>query len=110
MGMEVMIPPLSIQPLVENAVRHGILKRAQGGEVRIRIVDRGEYAEVTIADNGVGVEESAMRRFRDGQASEEGRGIGLGNTDRRLKQIYGRGLRVDSTPGQGTTVSFSAKK
>lgn len=102
------VPPLSIQPLVENALRHGILRRAQGGTVRIRIAGANREAEIVIADDGVGMDEAtraALLRERDGGKSESS-GIALLNTDRRLKQLYGQGLRIDSRPGQGTTVSF----
>jgi two-component system sensor histidine kinase ChiS len=99
------IPPLSIQPLVENAVRHGIMKKPQGGRILIRITECDTFVEVTIEDNGVGIDEHTLRSILESQ-SRESSGIGLLNVDRRLKQIYGRGLHVHSVLDEGTIVSF----
>ncbi|ANY67618.1 hypothetical protein BBD42_14885 [Paenibacillus sp. BIHB 4019] len=100
------IPPLSIQPLVENAVRHGVLARSSGGSVRIRLKEYGDYIEIAIIDNGVGMEEEKVRNVLEQSRG----GIGLRNTDRRLKQLYGKGLRIESTEKQGTFVSFTVPK
>ncbi|MBW7475483.1 response regulator [Paenibacillus oenotherae] len=106
--IQLKIPPLSIQPLVENAVRHGVLKRIQGGTVRIRISEYAEYAEVAIEDDGVGMDEPKSRQLLDSSVDTEG--IGLRNTDRRLKQLYGQGLQIHSTPGKGTAITFRVQK
>lgn len=103
------IPPLSIQPLVENAVRHGVLQRERGGTVRIRIADCEAYAEIAVADDGVGMDEETLSGLL-APRSESKRGIGLLNTERRLKQLYGRGLHIESRPDQGTTVTFRVYK
>jgi sensor histidine kinase YesM len=100
------IPPLTIQPLVENAVRHGIMKRSRGGGIRIRVVEYEEYAEISIKDNGVGIEADKLQRILDPRSATTEKGIGLLNTDRRLKQIYGKGLHIRSIPNDGTTVTF----
>lgn len=102
---ELMLPPLSIQPLVENAVRHGLLGRDEGGDVTIRVKAMEGQAEISVTDNGVGMEEETMRRILEKRA-EATSGIGLFNTDRRLKQLYGQGLNIKSASNQGTTVSF----
>jgi sensor histidine kinase YesM len=103
------LPPLTIQPLVENAVKHGILSKFEGGTVRIRIADDGDYSTVTISDDGAGIEEEQVRGLLDGER-RSGRGIGLLNTHRRLKQQYGDGLSVHSEPGAGTSISFRIPK
>lgn len=103
------IPPLTIQPLVENAVIHGILKRVEGGHIRIRITDRGQDVEVCITDNGVGIDEKQLKHILDKQPGERS-GIGLLNTDRRLKQHYGTGLMIESQLDKGTAVSFLITK
>lgn len=103
------VPPLSIQPLVENAVRHGVLQRARGGTVRIRIADRETFVEIAIADDGIGMDEGTTRNLL-ALRSERRPGIGLPNTERRLMQQYGHGLHIESRPAQGTTVSFRAYK
>ena len=109
-NLELKIPPLSVQPLVENAVRHGILRRSEGGTVRIRIRDAGDGVEIAVEDDGVGLEPDKLSRVLQGGGLNEHSGIGLANTDRRLKQIYGKGLLVRSHPGEGTIVSFVVPK
>ncbi|MFC4598213.1 ATP-binding protein [Cohnella hongkongensis] len=102
--LHVMIPPLTIQPLVENAVRHGVRSRIQGGTVRIRIVRRDGFVSFEVSDDGIGMNEDKAARLLAWE--NRGRGIGLSNTNRRLTRLYGQGLTVRSRPGEGTTVSF----
>lgn len=100
-----MLPPLSIQTLVENAVHHGILRKSQGGTVEIRIVRSGDEYEVAVNDDGVGISEERQRLIFE-PSLRPGQGVGLRNTDRRLKQYYGKGLKIRSAPNRGTSVSF----
>ncbi|REK71179.1 ATP-binding protein [Paenibacillus paeoniae] len=103
-NINIMVPPLSIQPLVENAVNHGILKRASGGTITIQTEVLQEGVRIVIRDDGVGMgSDQAMRLLDDSISSG---GIGLRNTNRRLKQLYGRGLTIVSKPGHGAEVSF----
>lgn len=101
------VPPLSIQTLVENAVRHGVLKRPSGGTVGIRVRRVPSGLEVSISDDGVGIDEATLKRLHDDQLDKES-GIGLINTDRRLRQLFGAGLAIASGP-DGTTLSFIVK-
>jgi two-component system sensor histidine kinase ChiS len=103
------IPPLSIQPLVENAVRHGILKRVRGGTVRIRITEQENEVIISVSDNGVGIADKTLRNLLL-NTPERKSGIGLLNIERRLMQIYGRGLHIQSTKGYGTEVIFRMTK
>nr|WP_259548189.1 ATP-binding protein [Heyndrickxia oleronia] len=104
---DLFIPPLSIQPLVENAVKHGILKKVKGGEVCIRIKIEAKYTEVSIIDNGIGMNEEEVRKLLIRKDySKKRTGIGLQNVDRRLKQLYGRGLKIHSKPDEGTCITF----
>lgn len=103
------IPMLTIQPLVENAVRHGVMKRSRGGTIVIRVTDHGAFAEITVEDNGVGMEETVWRRLLQNR-SDSRSGVGLLNTDLRLKRRYGKGLQIRSEPGQGTSISFVVNK
>ncbi|VEF48978.1 integral membrane sensor hybrid histidine kinase [Bacillus freudenreichii] len=103
------IPPLTIQPLVENAVRHGILKRIDGGTILIKISNHGDFAEIVIQDDGVGMDEDKLKHILSGR-SEKYSGVGIVNTDRRLTKIYGKGLKIESAPGQGTTITFVVPK
>ena len=104
------IPALVIQPLVENAIKHGISERLSGGEVRISVrLEQTENSSekppdavlISVVDTGVGVTETALAHRRR-------RGFGLSNVEQRL-QRYGSGtmpLLIRSTPGVGTTVEI----
>lgn len=100
------LPPLSIQPLVENAVRHGVLKRRSGGTICIRIKNRGDRTEIAVIDDGVGMNEETRLALLSQRQHAKRSGIGLINTDRRLRQGYGEGLLIESAPDLGTTVRF----
>lgn len=105
------VPPLSVQPLVENAVRHGLLRRSKGGTVRIRTEDLGDRVEISVEDDGVGMEPGTLpQALQRAKPLHRGAGIGLANTNRRLKQQFGEGLLVRSRPGEGTVVSFVVPK
>ncbi|RXZ80811.1 response regulator [Paenibacillaceae bacterium] len=108
-GMQVKIPPLSIQPLVENATRHGILKRKRGGKIVIKIEEHPISIEIAIIDDGVGIQEDRLQQLLN-LSSPARNGIGLINIDRRLKQLYGQGLHIASHPDLGTTVRFTITK
>ncbi|MEK3760004.1 ATP-binding protein [Paenibacillus sp. FSL P4-0338] len=104
-GIELLLPPLTLQPLVENAVRHGLLSRKAGGKLSIRIHRQKGYTSFEVEDNGKGMSEEQVARLLDDTFLAH-RGIGLLNTNRRLTQLYGEGLVIRSQPGAGTTVSF----
>ncbi|KMY32297.1 ethylene receptor [Lysinibacillus xylanilyticus] len=105
----VLIPSLIIQPLIENALKHGILPRENGGNIHIRIVDYDTYIEITVSDDGIGMDNATMERLLV-RRSETTTGIGLLNTDLRLKQHYGKGLQIKSDLNQGTVISFVVLK
>lgn len=105
------LPPLSIQPLVENAIKHGLMQRTSGGTLWIHIKDKGEYCEVSIQDNGKGMTEEVWNQlFNQTGYSKKRASVGLRNIERRLKQLYRQGLTIDSSPEQGTTVTFKIPK
>ncbi|WP_231575213.1 hybrid sensor histidine kinase/response regulator [Paenibacillus sp. FSL P4-0081] len=106
-GIELLLPPLTLQPLVENAVRHGLLSRKAGGLLHIRIHRRQGYTSFEVEDNGKGMpDEQVLHLLDDSGLGLPSRGIGLLNTNRRLTQLYGQGLVIHSQLGAGTTVSF----
>ena len=104
--LDVFLPPLSVQPLVENAVKHGILKRKNGGTVYIHIKKQSDHIKVSVSDNGKGMTENEVSELFIEKKSLERTSVGLRNVDRRLKQLYGKGLIIQSIPEIGTTVSF----
>lgn len=104
------IPFLSVQPLVENAVRHGLEPGADGGEVRIVSRDEGTHTVITVEDDGVGMEPDALRATLT--AADDGLHVGLRNVDTRLRQVYGSdgGLVVETNTGAGTLVRMRVPK
>jgi two-component system sensor histidine kinase YesM len=110
-GQEIEIPPLIIQPLIENAVVHGLDNMAEGGFVSLttKLCDRVLHVEV--ADNGIGINEEKIKQIseslHDMEEEDEYR-IGLRNVHQRLVMIYGEscGLKIHSELGSGTTISF----
>ncbi|MBB6020476.1 sensor histidine kinase YesM [Paenibacillus sp. JGP012] len=104
--LNVKLPPLTIQPLAENAIRHGILKRARGGKLTISAMKEQDYVQFVIQDNGIGMDDKTRSSLFDGRKKAGTSGVGITNTDRRLNKIYGQGLTIQSIPGEGTTVSF----
>jgi sensor histidine kinase YesM len=107
---EWMIPPLTIQPLVENAVKHGILTRPEGGTISIKLSNEVNDLKVEICDDGIGISPEKQQNLFTFVKSEEKRGIGLINVNRRLKQMYRQGLTVQSKVEQGTTITFFIPK
>jgi two-component system, LytTR family, sensor kinase len=100
------LPPLLLQPLVENAIKHGITPRKDGGRLMLTAsIDQAATLVITIADTGVGVSAPELARRR-------ARGIGLTNVGARLKRYYGdaASLAVRSAPGIGTTVEVRVPK
>jgi signal transduction histidine kinase len=100
--LEIKIPALTIQPLIENAVKHGIGRSDGGGAITLSASLRDGGMSVIVADTGAGIAPSEMDDLLN-------RGVGLSNVNNRLVKLYGQSsrLRVDSAAGQGTTVSFS---
>ncbi len=108
--LPVTVPFLCIQPLVENAVRHGLEGKPGQGRVTIVARDLGQEALISVEDDGAGIDPDAVRRTLAGQP--DGDSIGLGNVDERLRQVYGDdyGLTVETAPGAGTKVSMRVPK
>jgi len=95
-----LLPTLILQPLVENAVKHGVAQKVEGGTVRIQAsLDRSGDLCVVVRDTGVGM--------RDGVAHAWSNGVGLRTVHERLVQLYGDAYapRIESIPGQGTSVT-----
>ncbi len=105
------IVKLSIQPLVENAIYHGLKHVRRKGQVLIRCFFRGDDAIVAIYDNGLGfvVSEAMMQDDTESPLSIKRKGFGLASIDKRIKLYFGDrfGLRIDSRPGYWTRVEMS---
>lgn len=92
------LPPLTVQPIVENAIRHGVRIREEG-IIRVSARQTEGGHEVVIADNGVGFDVAAA-------AQNEGTHIGLKNVQERIETMCGGSVTVDSRLGEGTTVTL----
>lgn len=96
------IPVLILQPLVENAVRHGISKKQGGGRVIVRVMQLEEGIGIEIKDDGIGIEGEKLALLLSEERKEQG--VGLLNIHHRLLRLYGRGLDISSEVGRGTCV------
>lgn len=106
---ELKLPPLTIQPLVENAIRHGLMPRAEGGCVTIQIQVRAHDYRIAVTDNGIGMDDATQQAVLQEDAAVL-TGVGLLNTNRRLQWHYRSGLLIESRPGFGTTIGFHIPK
>jgi len=108
--LSIAVPYLAIQPLVENAVHHGLESKEGVGHVSITASDLGAEAEIVVEDDGIGSDPDVVRAVLAGE--QEGDSVGLGNVDARLRQVYGddHGLVVGTAPGAGTKVTFLVPK
>ncbi|MGN6252384.1 MAG: sensor histidine kinase [Marmoricola sp.] len=102
--LPVTVPVLSLQPLVENAVRHGLAQKAGAGRITILAEDHDREAVISVEDDGVGEDPERIRRALAGDETLDS--VGLGNVDARLRSAYGddHGLVVETAPGAGTRV------
>ena len=98
------VPLLSVQPLVENAVKHGVGMKEDGGTVKIATLETENAYEIHVSDNGVGFDTSAPK-------PEDGRShVGMENTKKRLHDMCGASITVESVPGKGTTARIIIPK
>lgn len=97
------IPPLTLQPLVENAVRHGVLRRETGGTVTIRTAHSEDAWYVLVVDDGVGFDPAE-------QAQGDRIHVGISNVRERLAGLCGGTLELHSAPGAGTTAMITIPK
>jgi sensor histidine kinase YesM len=104
------ILPLTIQPLVENAIRHGVTKKEEGGSVQVTIRPDGDRMLIEVRDDGVGMPQDQLSSLlhTGTPAYPSSRGVGLMNIQRRLLYYTGQGLTIASVEGVGTRVSFRA--
>ena len=97
------IPPMVLQPIVENSVKYGIAPKDIGGTIYLTIKKKGTRAYFEITDDGLGTN---AKKVLDG--TEKGSGVGLKNSDKRLRSIYGYASRLYISPSEsGYKVSFS---
>ncbi len=113
--MEEKVPKLILQPIIENAITHGIEPRNQKGSIRICIEDQGEAMVISVEDNGMGMNPDQLKHLKNEapDTEKEGHtGIGLRNVDRRIRLHYGEqyGVSIESQYGKGTLVRLHIPK
>ncbi|MCM1305612.1 MAG: histidine kinase [Butyrivibrio sp.] len=105
----VLIPTFTFQPLVENAILHGLIPKEEGGRILVRIRERKGMIRMAIADDGLGIEKETLRGLKR-QMQEEGTGkigIGLFNIYKRVRSMYADGrMQIYSKAGKGTIISI----
>ncbi|AFM41581.1 PAS domain S-box [Desulfosporosinus acidiphilus SJ4] len=102
--LDISVPLLTIQPLVENAIRHGILKKAKGGTLKLSIKNRDKYVIIKVQDDGIGIPPDKLADLLNSKISQVG--VGLKNIQRRLMLSYGEGLDIQSEENQGTIITM----
>ncbi|MCU6711367.1 ATP-binding protein [Paenibacillus sp. J5C_2022] len=100
------IPPLLLQPLVENAIRHGVGDRIEGGTVRMTAEKSDGQWVFVVSDDGVGIPLERLKTLLERTGEEGVEGVGLRNINKRLKFEYGTSLEIASELGSGTTVAI----
>ncbi|HEV3357130.1 MAG TPA: histidine kinase [Pseudonocardiaceae bacterium] len=108
--LSVTVPFLVLQPLVENAVRHGLAKKPGGGTVTVVAQDHGSEALISVEDDGVGMDADRLETLRD--AHRSGAHVGIGNINQRMRSVYGEeyALMVETAPGAGMKVVLRVPK
>lgn len=96
-----MIPPLILQPVVENAIKHGVSKKLTNGTIILRTRDKGGYVEITVEDDGVGFSKEELKKEKS---------VGLRNIQFRLEHLVNGTFDIASEVGKGTVVTITIPK
>ena len=115
---EFMLPKLTLQPLIENALYHGLKNKRGGGTIKITGKLDGECLVFVVQDDGKGMTEEVLKKLQESIKKEKGDknidGFGIGNVNRRIRYYYGEqyGLSLESVENDGTkiTVVMAAQK
>ncbi|MFC4401826.1 cache domain-containing sensor histidine kinase [Gracilibacillus xinjiangensis] len=108
--------PLLIQPIVENAVIHGLENKEDAGFIHVSIMNEAHYIKIEVKDNGVGIRKNHLYQIREfmenGEYQSDGNRIGLHNVQQRIKLYYGEafGIEIESIFGLGTTMAIKLPK
>jgi len=106
---ELQIPPLILQPLVENAIRHGLRKSDEAGRIVLRVKNQESNYIIEVEDDGAGMTSEQIDRILS-EGGTTGSGVGLVNIRKRLKVLYGTQLMIESNVGKGTKITLILPK
>ncbi|KOA20678.1 aerobic respiration control sensor protein ArcB [Clostridium homopropionicum DSM 5847] len=98
------IPPLTIQPLVENAIRHGICKKEAGGTVFLSVVQERDKIRIRVKDTGVGISEEKIIMLKNNKKKKSG--VGFSNIQKRILKYNEASINIESIENQGTIVEI----
>jgi len=102
-NIDCMLPPLIIQPLVENSVQHGLAGRKNGVTVKIAVYSETSFIVISIEDDGLEISESTYGKLL---SDEESKSVALKNINQRLIRIYGRGLEIEGRARGGNKIAI----
>ena len=102
-----MIPKLLIQPLVENAIRHGIIKGNKKGNIWVSVSQNNNGFLIRVTDDGAGISVEDLKKLQGETVIGEKTGVGIENVRKRLQRIYRCELRIQSNVNEGTTIEFN---
>ena len=112
--LKYLCPKLSIQPLLENAIYHGMEGMFEDGEIHINVYEKEDVIHIEVADNGLGMTEEKIDYIMNNKvvSSKRGSGIGVRNVNERIKLIYGEeyGISITSELDEGTTATITIPK
>jgi len=99
--LEMLVPSMLLQPLIENCIKHGLSSKVEGGTIRLRVMKVEGRLHLLVEDDGVGIPESRLATLLE-------QGIGVSNVNERLKVLFGNDYRmwIDSSPGRGTRIEI----
>jgi len=102
---DVKVPPMLIQPIVENAIIHGLREKDSGGIIRITVKEKNSYISISIKDNGVGMDNEKMNTLLS-EVKNESMGLGVFNVKKRLELYFNRSdlFKINSRIGKGTEI------
>lgn len=102
--LPLMVPSMLLQPIIENAIRHGLASRLEGGEILLRSFRQDGRLVLEVRDNGVGIPAAVLDRVFDKGMGRQG--IGISNVRERLRVLYGSDsvFRINSAPERGTSI------
>ena len=101
------MPNVLIQPIVENAIFHGVAAMPRQGKLTLTIKQKGTHIVILVEDDGLGMEPETVKKLLDGEpASGQTHSIGVSNVRKRIEHIYGNGygIQIFSKSGEGTRV------
>lgn len=106
---ECLIPKITLQPIVENAIYHGIKNKRGKGNIKVTGKQEGDIVKFVVEDNGAGMTKEHLQKILEEQQGERKQGFGMANVNERIQLYYGReyGIQIESELGEGTKVIIS---